>query len=441
MRKLLVVLLMFPMVVMGQDAPLECDNNYGECGTPEMSGGGNAGGGGSILIANSDLGDTYQSADDYDDDGVEDSYDNCPRKPNSEQFDSDGDGVGDLCDNCRDTHNLNQWDLDSDGSGDLCDSDMDGDGVENVSDNCLRRWNADQSNVDGDEEGDACERDIDGDGLDNLTDPCPMREGDPTEDTEWCSPDTDGDGVPDYGFSADNCPGVHNPEQWDTDLDGSGDECDPDLDGDGVGNLQDNCNGVFNFEQIDADRDGRGDEGCDDKYCYVVFGDEENCLDPDAGFRVYSPNIAASTGEIVRLRLFMNRKNQENRYTWSVKTRPGGSSATVNSPIGYSYESTTFEYILERQPTFIPDFPGEYVLVLDVEAVFSEGMSDATVQSQHEVRISVSGAPITGASTGCSVSNTRSSGVPFLLGLLFLCVTVIQRCKSGSIASYDNKVI
>ena len=63
---------MFPMVVMGQDAPLECDNNYGECGTPEMSGGGNAGGGGSILIANSDLGDTYQSADDYDDDGVED---------------------------------------------------------------------------------------------------------------------------------------------------------------------------------------------------------------------------------------------------------------------------------------------------------------------------------------------------------------------------------
>ena len=432
---------MFPMVVMGQDAPLECDNNYGECGTPEMSGGGNAGGGGSIRIANTDLGDTYQSADDYDDDGVEDSYDNCPRVRNSEQFDSDGDGVGDLCDNCRDTNNQNQWDLDSDGSGDLCDSDMDGDGVANVTDNCLRRWNADQSNVDGDEEGDACDRDIDGDGLDNLTDPCPMREGDPTEDTEWCSPDTDGDGVPDYGFGADNCPGVHNPEQWDTDLDGSGDECDPDLDGDGVGNLQDNCNGVFNFDQIDADRDGRGDEGCDDKYCYVVFGDEENCLDPDAGFRVYSPNIAASTGEIIRLRLFMNRKNQENRYTWSVKARPGGSSATVNSPIGYSYESTTFEYILERQPTFIPDFPGEYVLVLHVEAVFSEGMSDATVQSQHEVRISVSGTPVTSASTGCSVSNTRSSGVPFLLGLLFLCVTVIQRRKSGSIASYDNKVI
>ena len=24
---------------MGQDAPFECDNNYGDCGTPEMSGG------------------------------------------------------------------------------------------------------------------------------------------------------------------------------------------------------------------------------------------------------------------------------------------------------------------------------------------------------------------------------------------------------------------
>ena len=53
---------------------------------------------------------------------------------------------------------------------------------------------------------------------------------------------------------------VHNPEQWDTDLDGAGDACDPDLDGDGVGNLQDNCNGVFNHAQVDLDRDGKGDE-------------------------------------------------------------------------------------------------------------------------------------------------------------------------------------
>ncbi len=425
MRNLIIVLLMFPMVVMGQDAPIECDNNYGECGTPEMSGGGQ-GGGGSILINNTDLGDTYQSADDYDDDGVEDSYDNCPRVHNSEQFDSDGDGIGDLCDNCRGTNNLNQMDLDGDGLGDLCDGDMDGDGVTNVSDNCLRRWNADQSNVDDDEEGDACDRDIDGDGLDNLTDPCPMREGDPTEDTEWCSPDTDGDGIPDYGFSSDNCPGVHNPEQWDTDLDGAGDACDPDLDGDGVGNLQDNCNGVFNFEQIDADRDGRGDEGCDDHFCYVVYGDEENCLDPEAGFRVYSPNISASTGESVRLRLFMNRKDQENRYTWSVKSRPDGSSASVTNPIGYSYESTTYEYILERQPTFTPDVAGEYVLVLHVETVFSEGQSDATVQSQHEVSIIANGPNVHSASGGCNVSKGATNSL-WAYAIILLGVLVRRR--------------
>ena len=147
LRFLTTTLLIFPLVTLAQDAPFECDNNYGECGTPEMSGGG-AAGGGAILIINTDLGDTYQSADDYDDDGVEDSYDNCPRKPNADQFDSDGDSVGDMCDNCRDTHNLNQWNLDGDALGDLCDPDMDGDNVLNNVDNCLRRHNTSQSDLD-----------------------------------------------------------------------------------------------------------------------------------------------------------------------------------------------------------------------------------------------------------------------------------------------------
>ena len=412
MNKLIVVLLMLPMVVMGQDAPFECDNNYGECGTPEMSGGGNAGGGGAILINNTDLGDTYQSADDYDDDGVEDSYDNCPRQRNNEQFDSDGDGVGDICDNCRDTHNQNQWDLDSDSKGDLCDSDLDGDGVLNHIDNCLRVYNRDQSDIDGDTDGDACDRDIDNDGLDNLVDPCPMHEGDPTEDSEWCAPDLDGDDVQDYGFNADNCPGVYNPLQYDTDLDGAGDACDPDLDGDGVGNMQDNCNGIFNYAQRDTDRDGRGDEGCDDHFCFVVFGDEENCLDPKAPLKVYSPSVSLTTGETVMLRLFMNRENKGVEFTWTMSSRPRGSSVTVINPIGSISESSLFEYIYDKRPTFSPDRPGDYTLLISVRG------EEHGLTSQHEVQLYVTGIEDDNGSTGCAIGLSSSDASPLLLVLL-----------------------
>ncbi len=424
MKKLIVALLMFPMATMGQDAPLECDNNYGECGTPEMSGGGNQGGGGAILINNTDLGDTYQSADDYDDDGVEDSYDNCPRQRNSEQFDSDGDGVGDLCDNCRDTHNQNQWDLDGDGEGDLCDPDMDGDGVLNHQDNCLRSFNRDQSDIDGDEEGDACDRDIDNDGLDNLTDPCPMHVGDPTEDAEWCSPDIDGDGVPDYGFSADNCPGIHNPFQYDTDLDGAGDACDPDLDGDGVGNLQDNCNGVFNHEQRDADRDGRGDEGCDDHFCFVVFGDEENCLDPTAATKVYSPGIIVNTGDTAILRMFTNKPDVNLSFVWSVKERMGGSRDTIENPIGESSESILFERVISNRSTFSPKIPGKYILNIAVE--FEDGRT-----AQHDVEVLVGGSVIPYSTSGCNIGLNQKPGLNsiHLLFILLLFPGMIRRFK------------
>ena len=434
MNKLVLALLMFPMLAMGQDAPLECDNNYGECGTPEISGGGE-GGGGSVLIANTDLGDTYQSADDYDDDGVEDSYDNCPRVRNSEQFDSDGDGVGDLCDNCRDTNNQNQWDLEGDGIGDLCDPDLDDDGISNVTDNCPRVFNTGQDDVDGDGEGDACDRDIDGDGMDNLSDPCPMIDGSPGQaDLDLCSPDLDGDGVREYGFQADNCPGVHNPDQYDTDLDGRGDACDPDADNDGVLNNVDNCPGVFNFEQEDLDRDGRGDDACDDRFCYVVFGDEANCLDPEAVHKVYSPNVAANTGEPVILRMFSNKPELDVTYTWSVKKRMAGSKDTVANPIGETSGYSVFEYMLERRPSFTPMFPGKYVLNISAE------FSDGTV-TQHDVEIFVGGVAIPYESSGCSVSPGDASKSPFGLLSIFLLLAVIQRRKSGSIGSYNNKVM
>ncbi|MEA2427862.1 MAG: tripartite motif-containing protein 71, partial [Thermoleophilaceae bacterium] len=50
--------------------------------------------------------------------------------------------------------------------------------------------------------------------------------------------DADGDGVVD---AVDNCRGLSNPDQRDTDRDGRGDACDDDIDGDGIPNAQDRC--------------------------------------------------------------------------------------------------------------------------------------------------------------------------------------------------------
>ncbi len=116
----------------------ECDNNFSDCGTPEQSGGG--GGKGTVLIANTDLGDTYQHADDYDNDGIEDPSDNCMRKYNPQQLDYDSDGIGDMCDNCIDIWNSYQEDLDGDDFGNVCDDDIDGDSILNSADRCPHQW-------------------------------------------------------------------------------------------------------------------------------------------------------------------------------------------------------------------------------------------------------------------------------------------------------------
>ena len=421
-----------------QSAPFECDNNFDQCGTPEVSGGG-GNGGGSILIANTDLGDSYQHGDDFDDDGVEDNYDNCPRVPNREQFDSDGDGRGDLCDNCREIDNADQFDLDGDNKGDVCDADMDNDGVENPSDNCPKTYNPKenglQPDMDGNSVGDACDDDLDGDGVKNVDDPCPAKADakgleEVVHSQEECFPDADKDGVDDF---KDNCPRVANKNQENMDDDGWGDACDPDIDNDGIMNPMDNCQDVVNEDQLDLDRDGIG-EACDTTFCYVVHGDVTNCLDPKKVFAIYSPSISTVIGEDgpVNLRLFANRANQAMTYTWNIVKSPAGSSATVNNPKGSVEKSTPYEYHYAAFPTITPDMKGEYVIKVTAEARFEDPLSKEVGKvASFEMRLEAEGPSASGQNSnagGCSTSATDSNSGDFaLIFLASLCLLSLRR--------------
>ena len=78
--------------------------------------------------------------------------------------------------------------------------------------------------------------------------------------------DLDGDGIEDH---EDNCPLTANPDQLDTDTDGTGDACDNDDDGDGVEDHEDNCPLTVNPDQADWDNDGIGDICGDPKPLFI----------------------------------------------------------------------------------------------------------------------------------------------------------------------------
>lgn len=407
------------------DGNAECAS--GLCGTPNQSGGGGCGcGGGSILVNNTDRGDTYQYSDDFDGDGMEDDFDNCPFAINIDQLDTDGDGIGDLCDNCLNAANELQLDADGDGVGDFCDTDADNDGVLNQQDNCELIANPSQLDSDNDAFGNACDDDDDNDNFKDPADNCPLHFN-PDQvlpsDPSQCDLDSDSDGQPD---SIDNCLAVVNFEQGDMDADGIGDACDGDTDGDGVANIADNCPRVADPSLLDGDRDGLGD-ACDERFCFVVKPSidadvsPEHCLDPQTTFEVLSiAEDKASVGESRHLHIFANRENTPMRYTWTVINAPDGSDARVENPRGSVTYSSAFEYryLKDQVARFTPDKAGTYELQLSAELVFPDPDYPTNNASRTTVLLV---AEDTGENTGCecvdSKRGTSLLGVMMLLGM------------------------
>lgn len=424
------------MPVLAQPLPsLECtgDSTDPACGAPEQSGGGCGCGGGSILIAFTDQGDSYQYADDFDDDGFEDNNDNAPFDFNPDQLDSDGDGFGDVSDFCVNVSAplLNgvriQRDTDADSLGDECDTDADGDGFANVGDNCPSVINpflaisGGQLDADLDGIGDACDDNDDNDGCSDASDNCPLIAAGNCADSgavvqNECFPDVDGDGIDDL---FDLCAAVPDLAQSDVDVDGIGDACDPDLDNDGIDNTIDNCRQVPNANQNNDDRDSFGND-CDALLCYVVDGDEVGCLDPAAPFAVKAALAeqrlsAIQTGDDILLHIFANRENKAMRYTWTIVEQPGDGKANIANPRGAVSFSNSIQYVYEadRAARFSAQVPGEYVVQLQAELAFEDDEGYDLRSDTSQLRISVGGEP-TG---GCASTPTSTPALLAFIGL------------------------
>ncbi len=402
---------------------IECNNVRGPCGKPNQTGGGGCGCGCgcSVLIAQTDLGVTYQFADDFDGDGMEDDYDNCPYRSNFEQADSDGDLWGDACDMCQTAANPDQLDIDGDGLGDECDDDADGDSLPNIMDNCRLIPNGfgefSQSDIDGDGQGDPCDADIDGDGGLNVDDDCPFIAFG-SAGAAACNRDDDRDGRND---TDDNCPGLSNPTQLDTDGDHMGDACDGDLDNDTVINVIDNCPDVPNVEQNDSDLDLHGDPwgpggvelpgeigSCDARYCFMpALVDEEECLDPTGDLHVFVPQLRAiGIGKEYRLPVYVNRgAGQFDRMTveWRLVS---GDGVRFRNARGEA-TGVTAEYLVQQEGIFIPSKTGRF----EVEAIITAYNDHVSMQAMQvrmgRATVEVVAAAGAAADDGCSVSGNK----------------------------------
>ncbi|MDX6583426.1 MAG: hypothetical protein QOI10_2610 [Solirubrobacterales bacterium] len=244
---------------------------------------------------------------DTDEDGINDTFDNCPTISNFDQANYDGDAQGDVCDADDDNDNVADdsdscptgdtgWvsngatDNDHDGCRDAGaeDGDDDNDAVGDGSDNCQLVANTNQANNDGDAQGDACD------------------------------PDDDNDTVAD---GSDNCSLVANTDQANNDGDAQGDACDPDDDNDNVADGSDNCQLVANADQANNDGDAQGD-ACD--------ADDDNDGVPDAGDACPLVAGAASNGCAVP----PGPTTSDRGLTLSHSSKPSKFKGTLTADVG-----------------------------------------------------------------------------------------------------------
>lgn len=426
-----VLTLVLPSRAHAQAAGGECASGF--CGTPANNGGGcGCGCGCAILVANTDMGETYSTSDDYDNDGYEDDFDNCPFIQNRDQVDGDGDSIGDGCDNVPTLPNPDQLDIDGDGVGDVGDNDIDGDSHNNPEDNCLRVYNPTQrKTMETAQMGDACNPDDDLDGVLDAEDACPKVPGNVATNGRACDDDEDLDGIDD---ARDNCPSISNDDQGNINGNLLGDACDPDMDGDGIANNIDNAMRVANPDQIDLDRDGVGDaaESFPADYCFVFNQAEKAaCLNPLDTFKVGAIALDPERGDFevgaeLGLVVFANRTNAPMEYTWNVVSAPDGSEATVKGAVGRVVTSKPaengapgFEYAYEidgnnSTPIFVPDEPGVYQLELTAKLVFEDEAYPGGPKTASYKLTLTAGGEASAKAGGCTTTN-GSTGLSLLV--------------------------